>query len=630
MSSKSFLRYFWISILFLSVLAMPIRTYAQSVVDLAVQYVEGTPKIDQIAYDVKVYLSVLDSAGNPVRDLNTASFTVTEDSQKVNIDSVGLVKDEPINIVLLIDTSGSMGGVGIGDARKAASGFVSGLDANDLVSVMTFDNTVKTIIDFTTDHKAASDDISLVNAVSGAGTCLYDAAYQAAQMTATVPAGRRAVVLLTDGVDEKSSGGTCSTHDVDNLVELATTANTRVPIYTLGMGNRVDEPTLKRIAADTGGRYLFSTDSTQLGALFLRLADQLRSEYVLQYTSVAGPGAHGLAVSVNYLNAKDTDTRNFLLPALPTQVSFTSPTEGQEVSGKSKLAVTLSGQGQTVESVAFQINGQVVGSVTTTPYQLDIDYSNYPAGDLTIKTVVYGSGNVELASKTATVKVVPAPPGSTQTQPQSPKNLSPQTIAVGGGGLVLLLVVAGVVSFTVVKRRQEERRRDEEWQKSQNPEAFPQPVVEDRTMDSFDQEPSPDALGMLVVENSDDPTMIGHRFDIMGPLTKLGRSADNDVTFPKDSPVSRHHAEIKERNGGLFFSEISAEDASGHSKAPTYGTFINDRQIGPDPVMLQTGDVIQLGKRVRMKFKVGKTSSGEERTFDGLIPDDDPDKTREE
>ena len=46
--------------------------------------------------------------------------------------------------------------------------------------------------------------------------------------------------------------------------------------------------------------------------------------------------------------------------------------------------------------------------------------------------------------------------------------------------------------------------------------------------------------------------------------------------------------------------------------------------------MLQTGDVIQLGKRVRMKFKVGKTSSGEERTFDGLIPDDDPDKTREE
>jgi len=600
----------------------PSQTLAQNTVDLAVQYVEGTPKTDAVAYDVKVFLSVIDSAGNPIRDLKAENFTVAEDSQKVAIDSVDLVKNEPISIVLLIDTSGSMAGPGIENARKAATSFVSGLDANDLVSVLTFDNTVKTVIDFSKDHKAVTDDIALINSTEGAGTCLYDAAYQAVKMTATVPAGRRAVVLLTDGVDEKLGGGACSTHTEDNLVELATSGNTRVPIFTLGMGGKVNQAGLNRIGSDTGGRYLYSTNPNQLDALFLRLSEQLRSQYVLHYTSLAGSGAHGLAISVDYLSAKDTDTRNFLLPAMPTHMSFTSPTDGQEVSGKAQFAVSLSG-GQTVQSVVFQINGQVIGSVNTTPYQLGIDFGSYPAGNLTVKAIAYGAGNVELANTSITVKVaasIPATPAPSSNQP------SLRTLTIGGGVLALLLIVAGVVVFTVVQRRREEHRRDQEWNRAQNP-VEPASPAEDRTMDSW--EPSPDALGSLLVEASDDPTMIGHRFDITGSMTKLGRSADNDFPFPKDSPVSRHHAEIREKNGGLFLSEVESPDSSGQVKRPTYSTFVNDRKVGEESILLQTGDVIQLGKRVRLRYQAGRTAS-QERTYDSLMPDDDPEKTREE
>ena len=152
---------------------------------------------------------------------------------------------------------------------------------------------------------------------------------------------------------------------------------------------------------------------------------------------------------------------------------------------------------------------------------------------------------------------------------------------------------------------------------------------DERTYDSF--EPSPDALGMLTVTASDDSSMIGHRFDITKSLTTLGRSADNDVNFPKDAPVSRHHAQIEEKKGGLFLSHAASVESTGGSKTPTYGTFINDLELGPDPIMLQSGDEIRLGKRVRLKFQAsGRITSVEERTYDGFDTHDDADKTRDQ
>jgi pSer/pThr/pTyr-binding forkhead associated (FHA) protein len=132
---------------------------------------------------------------------------------------------------------------------------------------------------------------------------------------------------------------------------------------------------------------------------------------------------------------------------------------------------------------------------------------------------------------------------------------------------------------------------------------------------------------MLIVTASDDASMIGHRFEITKSQTTLGRSADNDINFPKDSPVSRHHAQLNERSGGIYLSEMRGAD----NKAPTYGTFLNESQLGEDPVLLQTGDEIRLGKRVRLKFEsAGRIAGAEGVTYDGLVTSDDDDRTREE
>jgi VWFA-related protein len=609
---------------------------AQTSIDTVIHYVEGAPSTNKVAYDVTAYVSVTDSTGNPIKDLKPEDFTVAEDSQQVSVLNADLAADAPINLVILLDTSGSMSGAGIAAAKTAASNFIAGLGVDDRVAVVSFDNTVQPLIDFTTDHKAARDNISLMDATPNAGTCLYDAAYQAVQMTATVPSGRRAVILFTDGVDEALGGGTCSVHTADDVIKVATEAGTRSPIYTLGMGGRVDQKSLQRLAQDTGGRFLYSSDANQLEVIFARLSDALRSQYAIKYSSTAGPGPHTLAVTAKYFNAQDVDTRGFLLPNLPLRLSFIQPTAGQSISGKIILKVEPTfGQGETIEKIIFVINGATVASVTTTPYEAQVDFSAYAAGNLTIDAIAQGAGGIELARVSQTVSVSAAAATVTPTPVKGgiEKIKSNTLIFIVGGVLLLGAGLLVILLVLWIIRRRKERERDREWDlkvggigEPTAPE--PAPAL-DRTMDAFEM--SADAWGRLTVTTSDDASMIGQHFEITTSRIALGRKADNDIIFPKDSPVSRHHAVIVEKNSGLFLSEVEEmDDKTGGLKRPTYGTFVNESEVGKQSILLRDGDDIRLGKRVRLKFQAGsKVRAGDEKTFDGFNSRADTDETQE-
>ena len=621
-----FKRIWLIALILVVILAFPINALAQSSLDLAVNFVEGTPAKDKIAYAMSVYLSVVDSAGNPIKDLAVENFTVSEDSQQVEIESVELVSDEPINLVLVLDISGTMSGPGITAAKEAASNFIAGLAEKDRVAVITFNDEITTIIDYTTDHQAARDQIAMVDAKRNAGTCLYDAAYQAVQMSASLPSGRRAVVLLTDGVDEKADRSICSTHTQDDVIDLASADSTRVPVFALGLGHKIDEKNLDRQASMTGGRYLHTPENSQLGAMFNRLAELLRSQYILRYTSVAGPGSHTLAVSANYLNATDNDTRNFLLPALPTRISITSPKDGQDVSGTETIKVSIAGGGELVESVAFQIDGETVGTDPTTPYQQDVDFSTFENGSSELRIIVYGADDVELASDAISITVKDgigegASTSSSDDGDGTDTDDKETNWPLWGGILGFVAIVAGIVIFFVLKQRREEKERDAAWERSQSMDDSPYVEMDDRTID--DWEPSANAMGMLTVENSDDPALIGQHFEITKSVTTLGRSADNDILFPKDSPVSRYHAKIEERGGGLFLSEVESTGKDGSLSTPTFGTYLNNEAL-TDPILLESNDEIRIGKRVRLRFEAaGVTAKSEEMTYDGFMPEED-------
>ena len=91
-------------------LAQPVL--AQSRVILQLHDVKAQPSQSSTSYDVSVYFSLFDSARNPIKDASLEDFTVSEDNQPVKISKLG-AENEPINVAILLDTSGSMAGANI-------------------------------------------------------------------------------------------------------------------------------------------------------------------------------------------------------------------------------------------------------------------------------------------------------------------------------------------------------------------------------------------------------------------------------------------------------------------------------------------------------------------------------------
>jgi len=627
---------------------------AQSSLNLAVQYVAGTPVNGEIAYNVNVYLSVTDTKGDRVPNLPPDSFTIAEDSKKVEIQDVSQQSNGPTSIVLVMDASGSMAGPGFNDAKEAAKKFVALLGENDEIAILTFDNSVRTQIDFTSDRNLITDRIDKqIDAKVNSDSCLFESAYQAVEMLTTEhKTGNRAVVLFTDGTDETVRGSVCSPQTKDNVITNANDFIKHTPIFTIGVGPNAD-PVVKEIADQTGGLYYSVSGTSKLTNVLQTIAEQLHSQYVLSYNSLSPPGPHRIAVELKQQDIViDSDTRNFMLAPISTQIIFISPQENETVSGFSKIAVNVLAQSEIVQRVAFEVNGAVVGTDDFTPYELNIDMKQFPPGATTISAAAYGASNNELARNLVNVThanetedETQAAPPTTEATPATEMAPVPTTESSGAGksnatlGFALGglgIVIIAILLFVVIRQQRQMKTQNDDDDYKLNPvpadmqQAIPvySRKIESRSPVNFRGDT--DALGALIIEASDDTSMIGHHFEIMGSSVTLGRSADNDLNFPNDKPVSRRHAEIYLSNRKLYLRAIETSDASGVPQLPKYGTFLNQIPVGSESVALKNGDEIQLGKRVHLKFEAYQQIDDEDaRTYDDMESDEDSDQTQE-
>jgi len=203
--------------------------------------------------NLKVYFNIFDpTTGAAVTDAQISGAQIA--LLNTGLAAIGSIQqpDVPIYIALVLDSSGSMAGAA-GLLKTAAKQALMNIPNNAFFSVIQFDEEIKLLQDFTENLPAVSYALDQVT-VSTRGTCLYDAAYSAAEAMSKAPAGRRAVILFTDGKDETREGRVCSQHTYQELVELA--MNTQVPIHTIGLS--VDEANintleLESMAASTGG-----------------------------------------------------------------------------------------------------------------------------------------------------------------------------------------------------------------------------------------------------------------------------------------------------------------------------------------------------------------------------------------
>ena len=188
---------------------------------------------DVIRFDtalVMVPVSVLDRNGRYVPQLRKDQFRLAENGVDQKI-AYFATTDSPFSVVLLIDTSGSTQ-MRLDDIQDAAIKFVEKLKPTDSVMVMSFDDRIQVQCKATTDRDVIEKAIRRTR--TGGGTRLYDAVDDILRKQLKTIAGRKAVVLFTDGVDTTSHRAS-----YDSTLRLAEESD--APIYsvdydTAGMG----------------------------------------------------------------------------------------------------------------------------------------------------------------------------------------------------------------------------------------------------------------------------------------------------------------------------------------------------------------------------------------------------------
>ena len=225
-----------------------------------------------------IEFSASDAArGTP--NLSAGDLTVLEDGVAQTVESFQEAV-APISIAMVIDTSGSMRRA-LPAAQQAARSFVTALRPTDPLALVRFSDRVVFEHDLSDRRQTTLDAIDRLEA--NGGTALFDALHTSIAFLKQ-RAGRRAIVLLSDGRDENNAGtGPGSEHRLAEV--LALVRETDAVVYAIGLGANVDRAALEEIAERSGGVASFPVEADALEAEFRHVIDELRRRYVLGYTS---------------------------------------------------------------------------------------------------------------------------------------------------------------------------------------------------------------------------------------------------------------------------------------------------------------------------------------------------------
>jgi len=573
---------------------------AQSLGKVTLNYIEASTAADQRSNKVSVYVTVSDTDGKTIPGLPPDAFNVIEDGRPVTDLSVSRATDA-MSVILAIDTSGSMQAIGksgrssMEAAKCAAIEFISRMGASDRIALYTFNNEPQLRQDFSTNHQTAIDAVQEIAAQPNAATCLYDTAFEAIKKAAEIPRGRRAIILLTDGRDEKGKQA-CSRYTSNDVIDAATTKTIRVPIYTIGAGPRVDERELGRLASFTGGRYLQAASMDDLGGFFRALAGQLKNQYVLNYNSRTPSGEHSLVLKVNHNQATIQDEKRFWSPPLPVlkppTVTFKQPGFTGPVSGTVDLKLTVDPD-NAIKKVRYYVDALLKQELTSAPFKtFQFDTRGLPGGLHIIRAEVIDTyGQSVSAEISVNVKMPPPAPTEKPAQPTAPPATdSGMNTALIAAAVVALVVIAALLGWSLRKRGS--AAATDVRQPSPELPAAPQWEDDgDETMFMPDVEASPGADGeatLTVIECDGLPA--GQVFTISG-TTRVGRTAKNDIDIP-DKSVSRKHAEIFFEKDAYHIRDLGSVN----------GLKVDDERVSLGGMLLTNGVHIRFSPQTVLEF----------------------------
>src|SRR5262245_47858903 len=254
---------------------------------------------------VTVSVVVKNRDGRPVTGLSRQDFELVDAGRVRNIADFRS-EPAPVSLAVLLDTSGSMQiDPKWPNAREAITRLAAELQAGrDQIALLTFDDELHEVQPYTT---TPSDVVRGLRSVRPWGsTALYDAVVQAGRTLATQGASRRAVVVVTDGLDNRSRSTAAGASAVVSSVDMpvytivVTSAHDRAEDEAVG-GDRSatrSAGTLENLSQWTGGALFQGSTRAESDAAVRQIVSELRYQYVLSFESGTPAGWHPLTVRV--------------------------------------------------------------------------------------------------------------------------------------------------------------------------------------------------------------------------------------------------------------------------------------------------------------------------------------------
>jgi len=231
--------------------------------------------------NVVLNVTVTDKSGQYVKGLKASDFKVYEDGVEVKTEMFASfsVQESPYAAVVLLDSSGSME-ERFTLARSAAIRFLDGLRDEDVAAVYRFDSKVERVQEFS----GGRDLAPIAYTIRAKGmTTLNDAIVEASHALADRPEHRKAIVILSDGMDTFSKASS------DKAVESALAIGASIYAVDVsalevgGSSRNQGAPTLKGFADKTGGRFIATAGGPALRDAFSGIAEELGHQYTIAY-----------------------------------------------------------------------------------------------------------------------------------------------------------------------------------------------------------------------------------------------------------------------------------------------------------------------------------------------------------
>lgn len=272
---------------------------AASLVALAAPVGAQVPTFASRSELVVLSATAVDGRGRPVTNLKRQELRVLEEGRPQAIVHFAEGTDVPARILLLVDVSGSMNGeLKTTSARMAAKQVLAALAPEDQVALAGFDSEYWGIVGWTNDKRKVEEGFTELKPFGS--TALHDALDHAAKDLASHGEGRRAVVVITDGVD------TSSKETPDAVIARSRALD--VPIYAVTVVSPIDDPRsevyvgrskttaaaagtalLERYASLSGGAAFVVSDFASLRKATDLIALELKHQYRLGYDPPEGP-----------------------------------------------------------------------------------------------------------------------------------------------------------------------------------------------------------------------------------------------------------------------------------------------------------------------------------------------------